>query len=335
MEAGFRASPPETSSCAALAADGETSNTSALEEVARIVNDPNWAERPENKRYDVTEGEYLPPGAQTQAQREQGNKAKGLGAAGVGVAVLLAKFKGLLLLLLNFKWAFLALKFFAYGGSFFISLWFYALFWGWKFALVFLVMILAHEMGHYVTIRGYGLPARLPVFVPFMGAFTMGGVPQNLEHDANIALAGPLTGLGVSAICWFYGHQLHSDFWIMAAYVGAFVNLFNMIPALPFDGGRIAGAISPALWVFGFVAFVGLSITLHVPFFFLLLFGLLALPSAIAGFRGYHDPRFATMTPGAKLRVGAWYLATMIGLFYLMSISHVANPAQAQHVMRF
>ncbi len=162
-----------------------------------------------------------------------------------------------------------------------------------------------------------------------MGAFTMGGVPQNLEHDAYIALAGPLTGLGVSAICWAYGTQLHSDFWLMAANVGAFVNLFNMIPALPFDGGRIAGALSPVLWVFGFLAFVGLSIWLHVPLFFLLLFALLALPSAIAGFRGYHDPRFASMTPAGKVRVGFWYLATMIGLFYLMSISHVNLPHQA------
>jgi len=289
-----------------------------------------WAERPENKQYDVTEGEYLPP--DPDRQRAQGSTAKGLGAAGVGLAVLLAKFKTVLLLLLNLKWALALLKVFWYGGSFFISLFFYAMFWGWKFAVVFVLMILAHEMGHYVTIRSYGLPARLPVFVPFLGAYTMGGVPQDLEHDAYIALAGPLTGLGVSAICYVYGLQLHEPFWLMAANVGAFLNLFNMIPALPFDGGRIAGALSPVLWCGGFVVFLGLSLWLHVPLFFILLFGLLALPSAIAGFRGYVDPRYAAMTPGAKLRVGTWYLATMIALFCLMSLSHVNVP---QHVVRF
>lgn len=293
------------------------------------MNDPHksgWAERPENKQYDVAEGEYLPPGSAGEEQRKESRQAKGLGAAGVGIAVLLAKFKSLLLLLLNFKWAFILLKVLSYGGSFFISLFFYALFWGWKFALVFVLMILAHEMGHYVTIRNYGLPARLPMFVPFMGAYTLGGVPESLEHDAYIALAGPLTGLGVSAACYAYGVETRDVFWYMAANVGAFVNLFNMIPALPFDGGRVAGAVSPALWVIGFVLFIGLSFALHVPFFFIIIFGLLALPSAIAGWRGYVDPRYATMTAGGRIRVALWYLGTLFALFYLMSISHVTVP---------
>jgi Zn-dependent protease len=282
-----------------------------------------WAERPENKRYDVVQGEHVaPPGSEHSAQ----NTAKGIGAAAVGAAVLLAKFKGLLLLLLNFKWIFILLKVFTYGGSFFLSLVLYAMFWGWKFALIFVLMILAHEMGHYVTIRNYGLPARLPMFVPFIGAYTMGGVPESLEHDAYIALAGPLTGLGVCAVCFAYGLQTHEPFWYMAANVGAFINLFNMIPAMPFDGGRIAGALSPALWVFGLAAFIAFSIALHVPFFFIILFGLLALPSAIAGWRGYVDPRYATMSRAGRVRVALWYLFTLFALFYLMTISHVEVP---------
>lgn len=291
------------------------------------MNDPNggWAERPENKRYDVQEGDYLPP-EQPHAQKQKGNTAKGLGAAGLSLAVLLAKFKTLLLILLNFKWAVIALKALSFGGSFFISLFFYALFWGWKFALVFILMMLAHEMGHYVTIRNYGLPARLPMFVPFIGAYTMGGVPQDLEQDAYIALAGPLTGLGVSAACYAFGYQTHDVFWFMAAYVGAMINLFNMIPALPFDGGRIAGAISPSLWIGGFAVFLGASLALHIPVLFIVLFGLMALPSVIAALRGYVDPRFATMTRIGKFRVGGWYLLTMFALFYLMSISHVTVP---------
>jgi Zn-dependent protease len=115
----------------------------------------------------------------------------------------------------------------------------------------------------------------------------------------------------------------------MAANVGAFINLFNMIPAMPFDGGRVAGALSPALWVFGFVAFIGFSIALHVPLFFTVLFGLFALPSAIAGWRGYVDPRYATMTGAGRVRVALWYLVTLIALFYLMTISHVDVPRSA------
>jgi Zn-dependent protease len=293
------------------------------------MEDPrqHWAERPENKRYDVQEGEYLPP-AQPHAQQQKSNAAKGLGAAGVSIAVLLAKFKSLLLILLNLKWAVLLLKAFSVGGTFFISLFFYAMFWGWKFALVVMFMLLAHEMGHYVTIRNYGLPARLPQFIPFLGAYTAGGVPQDLEHDAYIALAGPLTGLGVAAVCFFFGYQMHDPFWYMAAYMGAFLNLFNMIPAMPFDGGRIAGALSPTLWIGGFMLFLGAALALRMPVFFILLFGFLAFPSALAALRGYVDPRFSSMTGMKKFRVGAWYLVTLFALFYLMSIAHVAVPVR-------
>jgi len=94
---------------------------------------------------------------------------------------------------------------------------------------------------------------------------------------------------------------------------------------LPFDGGRIAGALSPVLWVVGFVVFLGLALTLHISLFFLILFGALALPSAIAGWRGHKDPRFATMTAGGRIRVGTWYLATLFALFYLMTVTHTAG----------
>ena len=154
------------------------------------------AERPENRAYDVREGDYLPP----DAKKERAKKtAEGIGAAGLGLGAILLKFKGLLLVLFNLKWLLYSLKF---GGLMFASIWLYALFWGWKFALVFVLMILAHELGHYFTLKNYGLEARLPMFIPFIGAYTVGGVPESLEHDAYIALAGPLTGLGVAAICY-------------------------------------------------------------------------------------------------------------------------------------
>lgn len=289
------------------------------------MSDPQksgWAERPDDKRYDVVEGEHFPPDPNEQRTK----RAKGLGAAGLGIGALLLKFKGLLLLLPK---AFYLVKFLSFGGSFFISLWFYALFWGWQFALVFVLMILAHEMGHYVTIRSYGLPARLPMFVPFLGAYTVGGVPESLEHDAYIALAGPLTGLGVAAICFGFGYETHQPFWYMAAYIGAFVNLFNMIPTPPFDGGRIAGALSPALWIGGFALFVFGALALHVSLFFIVIFGALAIPSVIAAWRGHVDPRFATMTSGARLRVAVWYLVTLFALVCLMSAAHVNVPQPA------
>ena len=154
----------------------------------------------------------------------------------------------------------------------------------------------------------------------------MGGISPNLEHDAYVALAGPLTGLGVSAAAYFFGVQTHEPFWLAAAYLGAFINLLNLVPVNPFDGGRVAGALSPALWIAGLILMVGLVVFLHIGFFWLLLVLLFGLPSVIAAWRGHVDPRFASMTKAARFRVGAWYLATIVGLAYLASISQVPVP---------
>lgn len=101
---------------------------------------------------------------------------------------------------------------------------------------------------------------RLPAFVPLLGAFTAGATPDDLEQDAYIALAGPLTGLGLAAACYAIGDVTHDRFWFACADLSAFLNLFNMLPVPPFDGGRIIGAVWPPLWIAGFVLFIGFAI---------------------------------------------------------------------------
>lgn len=257
-------------------------------------------------------------------RKHRSGTAGGVGAGIVGVLLgLLVKFKALLALLLNLKFVLLFGKLFAYSWTFILSLWLYVLFFGWPLALVIIFLLLAHEMGHYFAFRAYGLPVRLPVFVPFLGAYTMGGVAPDLEQDAYIALAGPLTGLGLAAVCFAIGTFTHEAFWLAAGYLGAFLNLFNMIPVPPFDGGRIIGALWPPLWIAGIALFVGASVVLHIPLIFVLIIGLLGLPAVIAFFRGQVDPRAAAMTLGGRVRVGAWYLATLFGLMLVISSSHV------------
>ena len=140
------------------------------------------------------------------------------------------------------------------AGRFLLSLWIYVVIFGWKLAVVVMLLLLAHELGHYFAFRAYGLPVRLPAFVPLLGAFTAGAPPEDLEHDAYIALAGPLIGLGLAAVCYAIGDATHDRFWYACADLSAFLNLFNMIPMPPFDGGRIIGALWPPLWIVGFVA---------------------------------------------------------------------------------
>jgi Zn-dependent protease len=164
------------------------------------------------------------------AERNQkGKAAGGIGAAAATLVALAIKFKALIVIVLQF-WSPL------------LTFWLYAVAFGWSFGLILVLLILAHELGHYFAFRAYGLPVKLPVFIPFLGAFTAGAVPKDPEHSAYIALAGPLVGFGLAAACYAAGATLHDRFWLACASVGAFLNLFNMIPIVPFDGGRVVGS---------------------------------------------------------------------------------------------
>jgi Zn-dependent protease len=222
----------------------------------------------------------------------------------------------------------LVLKLLASSWTFVLSLVIYVAFFGWRLGIVLVFVLLAHELGHYYAYRAHGLAARLPVFIPFLGAFTAGAIAPDLETDAYIALAGPIVGLGLAALCYAVGALMNDRFWFACADVSAFLNLFNMLPLLPFDGGRIIGAVWPPLWVAGIVLFVGASLWLHVPIIFVAIIALLGLPSMLATFRGQVDPRAAAMTLRSRIRVGAWYALTLVALAIVLGQAQHALPAQ-------
>ena len=159
-------------------------------------------------------------------------------------------------------------------------------------------------------------------------SMTMGSIPKTAEQSAYIALAGPLTGLGVAAVCYAFGYATHEQFWYAAAYVGAFLNLFNMLPVPPFDGGAIAAAISPYIWIAGFGLFVVAAPLLHLPIIFVLILAVFGLPRVISVLRGRPDPAYANagISGGQRAAITLWYVGTAFALVYLMSLSHVTVP---------
>jgi Zn-dependent protease len=224
------------------------------------------------------------------------------------------------------KFGFL-LKFFAASWTFIVSLALYAAFFGWRLGVVVILVLAAHELGHYFAYRAYGLAARLPVFVPFLGAYTVGAIAPDLEADAYIALAGPVTGLVLAGVCYAIGVETNDRFWIACADISAFLNLFNMIPILPFDGGRVIGAVWPPLWIAGVAVFIAAAVWLHVPVIFVALLAILGIPAMFSSLRGSPDPRAATMTNFARARVGFWYVATALALIVLLGQAQAALPA--------
>jgi Zn-dependent protease len=132
------------------------------------------------------------------------------------------------------KFSFVAVKFF----SIFIAVAAYALIWGWKFAIGVVILIFVHELGHYVEAKREGLKPKLPVFIPFLGAYvayTRGHPWQTVR----VAIAGPILGGAAAFVIYLLAQSRDSDFLYALAYFGFFLNLFNLIPFGIFDGGAV------------------------------------------------------------------------------------------------
>lgn len=147
-----------------------------------------------------------------------------------------------------FKYGVLLLKLGAFKGTLItmaISVVVYSIFFGPVFALGFVLLLLIHEMGHYLMARHLGQSVSAPVFVPLLGALiNMRRQPGSVREEATMALAGPVLGTAASWACVGLGLILHSQFWAALGYLGCVLNLFNLIPASPLDGGRVTAAIS-------------------------------------------------------------------------------------------
>jgi Zn-dependent protease len=132
------------------------------------------------------------------------------------------------------KFSFILLKF----SSIFIAVAAYALIWGWSFAAGVVFLIFIHEAGHYVEAKREGLNPKLPVFVPFLGAYvkyTRGHPWQTVR----VAIAGPILG-GIGSLAFYvYASATDNDLLYALAYFGFFLNLFNLLPFGIFDGGAV------------------------------------------------------------------------------------------------
>jgi Zn-dependent protease len=271
--------------------------------------------------------ESTPPSSIEPPKEPRRNRWTGAGATAVGLGLLAAKAKGVFAILLNAKWLLIGGKALLSSFSLLASIWFYALFWGWAFAIVFVLLILVHELGHVIFMRALGIPASLPYFIPGMGAFVaMKGSPANVLQEASVALAGPLVGSFASLACYLFGALTGKPFWLAIAYTGFFLNLFNLFPVLPLDGGRVVGAISPRIWVGGLAALIVAAIVFRWWNPLLLVLIVLSIPRTIAALRGRLDERYFGLSLGVRTTVAVSYFGLAALLFFGMLVSRVAVP---------
>ncbi len=183
--------------------------------------------------------------------------------------------KALLAILLAGKFGKLLLS----GGTMLVSVFAYALAYGWPYAVGFVVLLFFHELGHYLAARQRGLDVGLPTFIPFVGAWIqLKDVPHDAETEAYVGLAGPMVGSAAAFMLYIAAGSEGSRLLLAIAYAGFFLNLFNLLPITPLDGGRIVAVISPKIWLLGIPLLIGLFIWRPSPLLFII--ALFAIPHA-------------------------------------------------------
>jgi Zn-dependent protease len=188
-----------------------------------------------------------------------------LAPVGAALIALLAKLKAILLLLPK-------LKLFVSAGSMLVSIAAYSVIFGWSFAVGFVVLLFVHELGHVIQLRREGVKASAPMFVPFLGAvISARSLGANALAEARVGLAGPILGSVGAAACVLIWHLTGSDFWRALAFTGFFLNLFNLLPVVPLDGGRAMAAMAPWMWFVGFAALIPLAFIFPNPIIFLII----------------------------------------------------------------
>jgi len=180
------------------------------------------------------------------------------------LGVLLGKAKAVALTLLKMK-GLVTL------ASMFVTLLIYSSVLGWGAAALFIALLFVHEMGHVLVNQRQGIPATLPLFIPFVGALiSFKKFPRNAEQEAWSALGGPVLGSLGALACLGIWALSGSKLFLWGAAIGFWLNLFNMIPMSPLDGGRIAAAISRQVWYAGLIGMALLGLWHHEAFFLIL-----------------------------------------------------------------
>ena len=261
-----------------------------------------------------------------QEQRESLFKRAGSLLLIIGAALL--KFGKLALLFLG------KAKFLTTSASMLVSIVAYSLIFGWKFAVGFVLLLLVHEMGHVIQLRREGIEASAPLFIPFLGAVvgakSLGG---NALAEARVGLAGPVLGSLAAGALIPVALLTGDDFWKALAFTGLFLNLFNLLPISPLDGGRAAAAMSPWLWLVGVFGMVLLVFTAPNPI--IVLIALLAIYQTYTRFKALRQggkeiqeyyrvaPRHRLMVAGVYLGLIALLVLGMNATFVERSISSV------------
>src|SRR6202035_4829759 len=208
-----------------------------------------------------------------------------------------------------------------------IAIWFYTLFFGPAFAIGLVVLILVHELGHFIVARWMGLPARLPIFIGPLGAVTnLRRAPADAGKSGIIALAGPALGTAAALLCFLLADAASPGYFryllLALAYFGCFLNLINLVPVGFLDGAKVADAIPGWMNIAGLLVVAAVVLLFGNPIG--IIFLILGIFHTIGRFRssGRGDP--AQLAASRRRGLGAAYIGILLVAAGGMSIANTA-----------
>jgi Zn-dependent protease len=262
-----------------------------------------------------------PPELEAPFEDRKPSWRKRLAAPFAALLAWLAKLKALLLLL--------NLKLFTTAGTMAVSVVAYSFIWGWTFALGFVILLFVHEMGHVIQLRREGVQASTPMFIPFLGAvITARSLGKDAAAEARVGLAGPILGSVGTALCVVIWRLTGNNFWEALAFVGFFLNLFNLLPVSPLDGGRAMAAMAPVMWFVGLGMMVVFLFITHFQNPILLLFILIGGLDSSRRWKqrrdgGEEEQAYYRVRPMTRALVAAVYLSLIAVLVLGMSATNL------------
>lgn len=198
----------------------------------------------------------------------------------------------------------------------------YSFVYGWRYAVGFVLLLFVHEMGHYLAAKQRGLNVGAPTFIPFVGAWIeLKDLPHDAETEAWVGLGGPLIGSLGALACYFVARETGSNLLLAISYSGFFLNLFNLIPLSPLDGGRITAVLSPRIWLLGVPVLIGVFFWRPSPM--LVLIAVLAAPQVWKAIKYRSDSEEArtyyAVSAAVRMEYAFYYLALLL---FLSVMSH-------------
>ncbi len=271
-----------------------------------------------------------PMGQREETSSEQTNGSQkrrglaGLGGLAVTIGGLLLKFKGLIFLV----------KFAPALISAAVSIVLYSLFFGWQFAVGIVASLFIHEMGHALVMKLKGIPVGGLIFIPMLGAaVTMRQMPANAKDEAEVGIAGPIAGAIAASVCLVFALlTAHTrTIWAPLAYFGFFINLFNLVPIVPFDGGRVLAAIDRRIWILGFAGLLIYQIWLWLTgsFSIFLLFFIFIAATQLWSRGRENTPEskaYYDVPMGTRITLGLAYFGLALVLVLGMNLAHSLMP---------